>query len=551
METVKVLTRILNNIGYVGTLALLAGLILYSLNRQWDLNTQLPVYGGLVLLAIYLVSKFPALMKGLRTRSGKLGSTAGVMLLLVLGILALLNFLNQRHHQRFDLSEGGIHSLSEQTFRILSRLEQPVKVIGFYEDDAGATEFEDLLKEYRFASSKLETEVIDPQKDPTRLGQYEIQRNGQVVIEAGERRQRIDFLDEEGLTNAIIKVTREEQKTVYFLTGHGERDITDGSEGGYQAVKEAIQKQNYNVVSYNLAAEGQLPADAGVLVAAGPETDFFPHETELLDAYLAEGGKLLLMADPENRFRMTEFLARYGLAIDDNVVIDQSGLGRLMGLSAAAPLVSSYENHPITEELELSTFFPFARSLQTVESPLEYEAEPLFSSSPRSWGETELSDVVGFDEGLDKQGPLVLGAVSTRTHRSDSDSESPPAEMRPDDPFPVETSNPEAAEASSDASEDEEEIQESERETRIVLVGDSDFVANRYVEAAGGNLDLFLNMLSWLAKDEDLIAVRPKDPTDRQVTLTERDSNILFWSTVILLPLATLVMGVSVWYRRR
>ena len=164
-----------------------------------------------------------------------------------------------------------------------------------------------------------------------------------------------------------------------------------------------------------------------------------------------------------------------------------------------------------------------------------------------------MSDVVGFDEGLDKQGPLVLGAVSTRTHPSDSGSESLPAETRPDDPFPLEPSKPEDVEGSSDAdaSDHEEETQESERETRIVLVGDSDFVANRYVEAAGGNLDLFLNMLSWLAKDEDLIAVRPKDPTDRQVTLTERDSNILFWSTVILLPMATLVLGVSVWYRRR
>ena len=553
METVKVLNRILNNIGYVGTLALIAGLVLYSLNQQWDLNTQIAVYGGLVLLAIYLVTKFPVLMKGLGTRSGKLGSTAGVMLLLVLGILALLNYLNHRHHQRFDLSEGGRNSLSEQTSRVLSRLEQTVKVIGFYEDDAGASEFEDLLKEYRFAGSKLETEVVDPQKDPTRLGQYEIQRNGQVVIESGPRRQKIDFLNEENLTNAIIKVTREDQKTVYFLTGHGERDLADSGEVGYQAVKEAIEKQNYNVRSYNLAAEAQLPIDAGVLVVAGPETDFFPHETELLDTYLAAGGKLLLMADPENRFRMTEFLARYGLAIDDNVVIDQSGLGRLMGLSAAAPLVSSYESHPITEDLELSTFFPFARSVQTVESSFEYETETLFSSSPRSWGETELSDVVGFDEGQDKQGPLVLAVASTRTHPSDSDSEDPPAEIPTDDPIPAEASNPEdiASPGDTGASDNEEEGKEPERETRIVLVGDSDFVANRYLEGVGGNLDLFLNMLSWLAKDEDLIAVRPRDPTDRQVTLTERDSNMLFWSTVILLPLATLMMGVSVWYRRR
>ena len=146
-----------------------------------------------------------------------------------------------------------------------------------------------------------------------------------------------------------------------------------------------------------------------------------------------------------------------------------------------------------------------------------------------------MSDVVGFDEGQDKQGPLVLAVASTRTHPSDSDSEDPPAEIPTDDPIPAEASNPEdiASPGDTGASDDEEEGKEPERETRIVLVGDSDFVANRYLEGVGGNLDLFLNMLSWLAKDEDLIAVRPRDPTDRQVTLTERDSNMLFWSTVI------------------
>lgn len=519
------LKKIADNLGFAGGLILLLGLIHYSYYDEWRTLNQVLVYVGLGLMALYVVFKLPALIAALGTRGGKQGATAGVGLLLVLGILVLLNFLNYRHHERWDFSEGSLNSLSEQSIKVLQNLNGEVEVIGFFESKGAAQEFEDVLSEYRFVSSQVQYEVVDPQKDPGRIVEFQIERPNQVVIRSGAKIQKIDGFDEQKITNAIIKVTRDKEKVVYFLTGHGEHNLNGNDEEGYLAIRGAVERQNYKVQPLSLAVEGKLPEDSALLIAAGPKTNFLPNETQLIDQYLADAGKFLLMVDPQSQFQMNDWLGKYGIAFSDDVVIDNSGLGRLLGLGAAAPVVSVYSKHPIVEKLEVTTFYPFARSVKTVESSLGYKTQNLFSSSPRSWGEKELVEGarVSFDEGVDEEGPLPMAVVSVLDHEDQS--------------------------AGGDVPEEKDE--ESKIQTRIVAVGDSDFASNRFLEIGGGHADLFLNMVSWLVQDEDLIAVRPRDPTDRKVTLTDRDASLLFWASVILLPLATLVFGIGVWWRRR
>ncbi|MGH9340767.1 MAG: GldG family protein [Acidobacteriota bacterium] len=531
--------KVIDSLAWVGIAAAFGGYFYYSVNNTWNWAVQAAIYGGAALILISIIASLGRIRTGLRTRTFRYGSTAALTLMLVIGILALLNYLNYRHHERVDLTENQLYALSDQTQKVLQGLDTEIRVIGFFTGEAESSRFEDLVSEYAYISSNFQHEVVDPQKEPGRAAQYEIERVGQVVVTSGTKQEMLDQVSEEQLTNAIIKVTREDEKTVYFLQGHGERDINDTGAEGYSAARDAIQSQNYRVETYNLAQENQLPEDATLLVSAGPQIDFFPNEVELLKEYFASGGKLLLMVDPQNDFRMEDFLSSYGLSLGHNVVIDASGVGRLFGLGVAAPLVAEYSTHPISEGMEgIMTFFPMAQSVHTSESSLGFETQTVLSTSARSWGELDLKgNEATYDEGDDVAGPLNLAAVATR-------------KVEESDPRPSNQGVPGGQEEGTEPGVPGGPQDEQAQEARFILFGDSDFANNSYFKSAA-NGDLFLNSVSWLAQDVDLIAIRPKDPTDRRINLTVSESRLIFWGTVIFLPLATLIFGISIWYRRR
>ncbi len=514
--------KIIDNLLYVGLAGLFGGYIYYSVNNQWDWRAQVAIYAGAGLVVLYLVFNFARVRAAFSGRAGKYGTTALTIAILVIGILVLLNFLNFRHHKRIDLSANKQYELSDQTQKVLKNLKQPIRIFGFYQDETGAGQFQSLMKEYRYVSPKVETKVVDPQKDPGSVQQYHVQRNGQVVVVNGPKTEIIDQADEEKVTNAIIKITRKGEKTVYFLTGHGEKGINDTGPKGFSGVKDAITKQNYQVKEYNLAQENKVPDDASVIVSAGPKVDFFPNEVELLKKYMAGGGKFLLLADPQTQFKEQDFLATYGLSLSGKVIIDASGIGQFLNLGPAVPLVADYGDHPITKELgNVMSFFPTAQNVKQVSSSAGYQTTRLFSTSRQSWAESKLEGgggEVSFNEGEDERGPLDLGAVATKSVAGPPASGG--AEKQPN------------------------------KESRMVVIGDSDFASNGYARAAS-NLDVMLNSVSWLAEDTDLIAVRPKEAENRMVNLSFQQSKLIFWGTVILLPLATLFAGIGVWWRRR
>ena len=425
-------------------------------------------------------------------------------------------------------------------------MDTELRILGFFQDELQAKAFEDLMQEYRYASSEIHYEVVDPQREPARITQYKVERFGQVAVTSGAKTEMVEDFDEAKITNAIIKLTREgEPKVVYFLTGHGEKDLEETGPEGLSQAREAIEKQNYQVRSYNLAQENTLPDNPTVLISAGPTVNFFPNEVRLIKGYMESGGKFLLLLDPRTRFSMDEFLSVYGLSVDENVVIDASGIGQLFGLGVAAPIVSTYETHPVTDELKgVMTFFPMAQGVQAVESSLGYESSTLFSTSSRSWGETNLEgDQAAFDEGKDIKGPVALAAVAVKS---------------------VETTTEERVRESSDRDKDKEQeskinleqvsIDQEENpkagESRIILVGDSDFSTNAY-SSTSANGDFLRMTVSWLAEDTDLVAIQSRDPENRRVNLTLKESTLMFWVTVILLPLSTLVFGMAVWFRRK
>jgi gliding motility-associatede transport system auxiliary component len=268
-----------------------------------------------------------------------------------------------------------------------------------------------------------------------------------------------------------------------------------------------LKKESYTTKTVNLVSQNGVPPDCDVVAIAGSTQPYFPQETAMLKKYLDGGGKLLIEVDPETDPKLDDIFQAWNINVGNDVVIDASGMGRLLGAGPGIPLVVDYGASPITKNLARHmTFFPLARSVSIADkSKTNPETVELLKTSPQSFTTPKLQREVKFDPKTDKSGPLSLGIAASRN---------------------------------------------DEKHGRLVVIGDSDFAANQALKQAS-NGDLFYNTIDWLAQDENLISIRPKTATNRQVALTESQSAGLKWLDMIFLPGLVILSGVYIWWKRR
>lgn len=472
-----------------------------------------------------------AIVRGRTARAA--GASAGYIVM-VLAVLVLVNFLAGRHHVRIDTTENQAFSLSEQTIKVLEGLSRDVAITAFLRDgEPGAQKLEDLVKEYKVHSARLTTRQIDPDRNPGDVKRYNVTEYGTLVVESGKNEARITISDEEAITNAIIKVTRDRAKVVYFTSGHGERDLADNERDGITLMKAEMEKQNYEVKA--LALNQPIPGDASVVVIAGPRKALLPAEADTVGTWLAGGGRALVLLDPEGDAGLKEVLAQYGVALRGDLIIDK--VSQLFGNDARVPMVSGEgydEFHPVTKTFRYQTFYPMATSIAVQDTlPERVVATTLARTSAYSWGETNRDEIasgrISLNQGVDTAGPVTVAAALTRRAEAAAPAEKPEGGEGEDPAAGLPKDGP---------------------ETRLLVFGDSDFASNAYFNAAG-NGDLALNGIAWLAEQEDLVSIRPKTALPRILTLTPREKFYYFWTIVALAPLAIVVTGVALWVRRK
>lgn len=500
------LSRWSSRIAYAGLVAVAAGLVaaLFMGRMHWILWAVLGL--GAVLLLAAALSRPTEVRRALTGRRARYGSNALAMSLIVLAILVIVNFLANRHHARWDLTSTKQYSLSSQTIQILRDLKEPIKVTAFFSPaDSTRATFQDLFAEYMYHTDKLSLELVDPDQKPAVARQYGITSYGTLVFERGSRRQDTFGTDEQSITSTILKVSRDEQKGVYFITGHKERDPEGYADDGFSAIKALLEKNNYKVGTLNLAMTSTIPSDATVLIVASPQVDYAEDERKTLSAYLDDGGKVMVLTDPGVGADLNSVLEPYGVRFRNDLVVDlySSFFG-----DPLTPLTARYPYSMITKDMTgLTSFFPYARSIErTASTPEGAIITDLITTSDQSWGETNLSQRQVQRDDADVAGPLTLAA------------------------------------------------QVQKGDTRLVLVGDSDFAANNVlnsVRGAFGNADLFINAVNWLAEEESLIAISPKTSDVRTVFLTPAQMRVILYSSALILPAMVLVIGLVVWWRRR
>lgn len=526
------LKRVLGLLGWLGVALVFAAVAVRFLKPemvQWYNGLAL---AGLACTLLYILSQWREVARSFSGRQARFGTLAAASVLLVLAILVAINYLANRHNKRWDFTAAKQFSLSEQTKKVLEGLQRPVH-IRVFDQSADFQRFRDRLDQYQYASKQVSVEYLDMEQRPALANQFNVQTPGTVVLEYDGRTERVTSDGEQELTNGLIKVVQGKQHKVYFVQGHGEHSTEGTDRRGYSTIAQSLGSDNFGIASLVLPQQKEVPADASVLIVAGPKTDFFPAEIDMLKAYLARGGKILFMLDPPDRADAPEvtnvaaLLKDWGIEIGTNVVVDTSGMGQLLGTDASVPVAAKYEAHPITERFELITAFPLARSVTAITSGVNGRfAQDLVKTSTSSWAETDIKQLTttgrvsrDLDKG-DKAGPISLAAAVS----------APVGDATPPDP----------------AKKDDAPKPES----RIAVFGDSDFVSNGYL-GIPGNRDLFLNTVNWLAQQENLISIRPRDPEDRRITLTADQQRRIMWITIFIIPGLILIAGVQTWWRRR
>ncbi len=319
------------------------------------------------------------------------------------------------------------------------------------------------------------------------------------------------------MTGALIRALKGGERTVCVVSGSGEHSLEGQDRESYSQAKELVQGNNYKTRTISLLESKEIPKDCTILVVGGPRFDYLPPAVNAIKSYVESGGRALIMVDPPLKLRnenigenaeLLKLLESWGVTAHKNLVLDASGIGQIFGLSAVVPLVTNYGTHAIVRETkDVATAFPLARSLE-VKNTDKTTVETLFSTSDNSFATTNLSSAEISPSPNDKKGPLPLGAAGTYNTGQENN------------------------------------------QGRFVVVGSSGWIANGILRF-NGNRDLFLNMMNWLSSDEDLISIRPKDPANTPLSLNRRQMQMIFYTSVLLMPLAVIAAGVSVWWKRR
>jgi ABC-type uncharacterized transport system involved in gliding motility auxiliary subunit len=529
------MNRIFSILSWVGIALLLAAVVLSReiVKPEWAPYSRYPFWAGLALVALYALSQWREILAYFQSRNARYGAIASASVLIVLGILVAINYLSTRQNKRWDLTANKQYTLSDQTTKLLKGVDAPVKFLVFDRTDQ-FDRFRARLNEYAYQSSKVTVDYIDPDKKPVEAKQYNVDTYGTVVVNYKGRNERATSDAEQDITNALIKVLNPRQYKVYFLAGHGEKDIDGTDRDGYKAIADAMKRDNYQVDKLILAQTNEIPMDASEIIVAGPHTDLLDQETKLLRDYLNKGGKLFVMLDPPENLKnpapmpnIVGLLKDWGVTATNSVVVDVSGRTSSPAVPVAGP---PYPSHPITDRFRLLTMFPLARAMTPITENTTKPAQSFIQTTQRSWAETNLSSLETpnalapeTDKG-DIAGPVSIGVAVSM-----------PAPNAPDVKPAANTDK---------AGEDKKP------ETRLAAIGDSDFAAQSAL-GVEGNRDLFMNTVNWLAGQENLISIRPKEASDRRITMTASQSNLVAWMSIVVIPAAVFLTGAYTWWRRR
>jgi len=424
-------------------------------------------------------------------------------------ILGLFNYLGFKHPKQWDFSFAHNHSLTEQSKNIIQDFSEPI-IFKIFTRKKNLATFFIKIDQYRFANNLVEKEFIDIDLHPELVKKYNVIKDDTILISYKGRNVFVEELSELGITNALIRVKKDSRPKIYYSIGHQELDFNRQDAGGLSRLKEMIESSNFELVPIELTLQKNIPEDANLLMIIGPQSDFMAAEEKVVDAYITRGGSLFVALDPgtngDRLPSLRRLLRKWKIDIKNNFVIDRVKF--VQGSQTKIPMVNKWPSrHQIVKGFKKPVFFPLVSSVVYTGEPGSFSSLAKTSAYPASWAENSIQEFISgniiFQKEQDIKGPITLfGAWKS----------------------PVNS-------------------------TRIIAAGNSSFITNTY-EKFGGNHHLVLNSVSWLVNEEKLISFNTPIIKNTPVFLAPGQISLIFFFTVILIPL--LLISTSIlFYRRR
>jgi ABC-type uncharacterized transport system involved in gliding motility auxiliary subunit len=438
---------------------------------------------------------------------------SSVFLILFIALLVVLAWLSNRYPLTIDMSANQRNSLSQETVRLLESIEAPLSVKLFISPiDERKTVLETLFQRYRHLQPNIQVQTLNPDLHPDLLRAHDIRYAGEVLLEYQGRNEKVVQVDESSVSSAIQRLLRSGERWLVFLQGHGERNPYSEANHDYSLFATQLAGKGYTVENLNLAQIGSIPHNTDVLVLASPRVALLPGEIALLQEYIDAGRSFLWLADPDQVSDGLELLGEsLASGFVPGVIVDPNS--QLMGLDRVDfALVGEYPRHPITRNLASLSLFPQAQAIEFYGDD-RWQRQNFLQSDARSWNETgEMSGEIYFGDNDDElAGPLTIGMSLARSEQ-DADGQL--------------------------------------FEQRVIIVGDADFLSNRYL-GTGSNLEIGSNMVNWLSHDDRLISISPRPAPDTRLELSSPQQLVIAIFFLFALPLGLLVSGLRIWLSRR
>ena len=429
-----------------------------------------------------------------------------VFIILLLLLAGLLLATTRIYHANWDLSFNARNSLSKGSNEFLKKLPGPVSVTAYTSPKGEvAKSIRDFLTPYQRAKADIKVSFVDPSEQPQLARAASIQMNGELVVEYAKRSEHLTTLNESSLTNLLMRLARDKERLVMYLDGHGERKLDGQANFDLGDFGAQLVNRGFKIAPLKLTLAQDVPNNLSMLVIAGPRVDLLPTEVDKLKSYLKRGGNLLWLVDQEPLRGLQPIAEELGLVLTPGTIIDPEA--QQMNASATMAIGAAYARHPLIGNLDVMTLFPLARQIGVLENHGDWRTTPLVEVAARGWVEQgSLNGPIAFDKGKDTPGPVGVAAVFERSV--------------------------------------------DDKAQRVVVVGSGGFLANRFL-GNGGNLDLGVNMINWLAGDESLITIQPRATKDADLKLSRTSLTLIALGWLIVLPLALLAAGGTIWWRRR
>lgn len=485
-----------------------------------ELTAGFIALGVALLINIALIAR--EYKNALSGRTAAYTLNSAVTMILVLGLLGVLNFFASRYPKKFDLTSAQLHTLTDQTRKTVKGLTNEVTVT-FYKKPVLEGETEkliDLLRRYEDLNPLFKVELVDPNKEQARTKAAGVTKFNTVVLETEGKIRHLEKFDEEKLTNALIKFSSTGKQLLCAITGHGEKDLDSEEARGLKGLREALSAQTYLTQEINLAEKGKVPEECQAIALFGPDRKISAEEVAIIDRYLSEGGRALISIDIELQGKETipeliPVLERWYVRPVKALTIDPEL--QLFGVSPAAPRVSRFSGeHPVSKDMTEGGVFPFSRPLMELSGrPPEIKWNWLARTSNNAWGETDFKKLaqggqIKFDAGKDTKGPLTLAlAISGR-----------------------------------------QKATQPKQETRIVVFGTTLFMNNENIRF-GFNKDFAVNAVSWLFDNEKSISISSRKDAPGKIELSREAGMVIYYTTIFILPILIIVLGIVNWMRRR